>query len=257
MCFVHYRTISVDLYGSPAHPKNSSRRKSTHSNVGSRPSPQDPVFVSVFPEPHSDPAPVFGHMKFFQTRVAGWMRAPDWDAAASPSCWTFFCAPGGWLMNSSCCPESESGTLQAHLLWITLFARVSTWCTLIDVNMQRFFTLPAVGWGWGKQFCGLHFGCVQIFTLFMGLVRTQVYDRVYPDKGIWRTFCGRATWAEYAKYLRILKTNFQSQHADKNNKVPARGWLHPRWQVLKTHPFLMAARGDEKSVCGWVGVPTN
>lgn len=51
------------------------------------------------------------------------------------------------------------------------------------------------------------------------------------------------------KYLRILKTNFQSQHANKNNKVlvSAGGWLHPEWQVLKTHPFWMAAKGDGKS----------
>lgn len=50
-----------------------------------------------------------------------------------------------------------------------------------------------------------------------------------------------STWANYAKYLRILKTNFKSQHANKNNKVSQRvaHWLpyqfsEHSWHALKT-----------------------
>jgi len=63
---------------------------------------------------------------------------------------------------------------------------------------------------------------------------------------------GEGVWVKYAKYLRILKTNFKSQHANKNNKVfcqtvrqsdtqTLRGWQVLK--MLKTHPFLMVASG--------------
>jgi len=107
MCFVHYRTIPVDLHGPP--------RKQLKAQINAlecgRLSP--PAFVLFA-------APVSGHTKFSGTRVAlgvsrSGQRLPTvmLRLLPEPFC-AARCPPRGWLMNSSCY-RNQSRAIFKHI----------------------------------------------------------------------------------------------------------------------------------------------